>query len=66
MKNSLLFSRVGRNAYKNTPVWNLGFHKFDLEDGAITVYRLVYLRCKKGTYYVQYSRENFKRWESCD
>ena len=46
-------SRVGKNAYKVSKVWKLGFHVF--LNGEDLVFRICYLRNEKGTHYVQLS-----------
>lgn len=46
-------SRVGKNAYKVSKVWKLGFHVF--LNGENLVFRICYLRNEKGTHYVQLS-----------
>ena len=43
--------KVGRNAYKVSKVWKLGFHVF--VNGEDLVFRICYLRNKRGTHYVQ-------------
>ena len=43
--------KVGMNAYKVCKVWKLGFHVF-LNDGDL-IFRICYLRNKKGIHYVQ-------------
>lgn len=44
---------VGRNAYRVSKVWKLGFHSFI--NGGDYILRICYLRTKKHTYYVQVS-----------
>jgi hypothetical protein len=46
-------SRAGRTAYKVSKVWKLGFHVF--VNGEDLIFRICYLRNKKGTHYVQLS-----------
>ena len=46
-------SRMGRNAYTISKVWKLGFHIFI--NGEDLIFRLCYLRNRKGTHYVQLS-----------
>lgn len=52
---SITFNKgeVGENAYKVCKVWNLGFHVF--LNGGDLIFRLCYLRNKKGTHYIQTS-----------
>ena len=45
--------RAGRESYKACKVWRLGFHVF-LNDGDL-IFRVCYLRNKKGTHYIQMS-----------
>ena len=45
--------RVGREAYKACKVWKLGFHVF--LNGGDLIFRVCYLRNKKGTHYIQMS-----------
>lgn len=58
-------SKMGRNAYKVSNVWKLGFHVFHTSDGSKT-FRLVYFRSKKHTYYCEISiaRNNYN--ECCN
>lgn len=44
---------VGRNAYKVSKVWRLGFHAFN--NGNDFIIRLVYFRNSHATYYMQLS-----------
>ena len=44
---------VGKNAYKVSKVWRLGFHAFD--NGEDFIVRLVYFRNSHATYYIQLS-----------
>ena len=53
--------RVGRFAYQVSKVWKLGYHIFNNEEDL--VFRVCYLRNKKGTHYVQLS---VKVRECCD
>lgn len=46
------FGTVGRNAYKVSKVWKLGFHLF--EHNGCKVFRICYLRTNNKTYYFQY------------
>ena len=45
--------RVGRTAYTVTKVWKLGPHI--LINGEDLIFRICYLRNKKGTHYIQLS-----------
>ena len=45
--------RVGRTAYTVSKVWRLGFHIF--VNGEDLIFRLCYLRNKRGTHYIQVS-----------
>ena len=45
--------RMGRKAYVGSKVWRLGFHIF--VNGEYLIFRLCYLRNKKGTHYIQLS-----------
>lgn len=45
--------RVGRLAYQVSKVWKLGFHVFINEEDL--VFRICYLRNRKGTHYIQLS-----------
>lgn len=45
--------KVGRNAYKVTKKWRLGPHIFVC--GEDLIFRICYLRNKKGTQYIQLS-----------
>lgn len=56
---------VGRNAYRLSKVWKLGFHVF--LNGDYFILRFCYLRTQKHTHYIQASakvcnkgRENIK------
>lgn len=44
---------VGRYAYRCSKFWRLGFHIF--VNGGYLIFRLCYLRNKKGTYYFDLS-----------
>lgn len=46
-------SKVGKNAYKVSKVWKLGFHVF--LNGEDLTFRVCYLRNENGTHYVQMS-----------
>lgn len=48
--------KVGRNAYKVSKSWRLGVHFFSDSHGNKTL-RLVYLRTKKCTYYIDLNIE---------
>lgn len=43
--------KIGRDAWKVSKNWRLGFHLFDYIRGGKT-FRLVYLRTKKHTHYI--------------
>lgn len=45
--------RVGIKAYTISKVWKLGVHIF--LNGEDLIFRLCYLRNKKGTHYIQFS-----------
>lgn len=47
--------KVGRNAHTVSKVWKLGFHLF--QTSTDIVFRLCYLRTKKGTHYIQVSKQ---------
>ena len=49
----VLKGRAGRKAYECSKVWRLGFHIFI--NGEDLIFRLCYLRNKKGTHYIQLS-----------
>lgn len=53
--------RVGRNAYKVSKVWDLGFHRFINEEDLII--RICYLRTNTSTHYCQLS---IKVKKECD
>jgi hypothetical protein len=53
MKIKFYKGRMGRKAYVGSKVWRLGFHIF--VNGENLIFRLCYLRNKKGTHYVQLS-----------
>lgn len=53
--------KVGRFAYKVSKVWKLGFHVFI--NGENLIFRVCYLRNKRGTHYIQLS---VKIKECCD
>lgn len=56
--------RVGRLAYQVSKVWKLGFHVF--VNGEDLIFRVCYLRSKKGTHYVQLSVKVRECCECCD
>lgn len=53
--------KVGRLAYQVSKVWKLGFHVFI--NGEDLIFRVCYLRNKRGTHYIQLS---VKIKEHCD
>ena len=53
--------KVGRRAYQVSKVWKLGFHVFI--NGEDLIFRVCYLRNKRGTHYIQLS---VKIKECCD
>ena len=55
MNISLSANRVGRNAYEVSKTWKLGFHAFSTEH--LRTIRLCYLRNKRGTYYVEITKD---------
>ena len=63
MKEFIKFykGKVGKNSYMVSKVWKLGFHVF-MNDGDL-VFRLCYLRNKKGTHYIQLSKQIRERLE---
>lgn len=54
---------VGGKAYEVSKVWKLGFHVF--WSGEDIVFRVCYLRNKKGTHYVQLSKKVRKNNDYC-
>ena len=48
---------VGRNAYRVSKVWKLGFHGF--VNGGYYVIRFCYLRTKRYTHYIQASFKTY-------
>ena len=63
MKEFIKFhkGKAGENSYMVSKVWKLGFHVF-MNDGDL-VFRLCYLRNKKGTHYIQLSKQIMERLE---
>ena len=47
--------KVGSKAYELSNVWRLGFHAFKTEHDYVL--RLCYMRTKRGTYYVEISKD---------
>lgn len=55
--------KVGRKAYQVSKVWKLGFHVF--LNGEDLIFRICYLRNKKGTHYIQLSIKVKECLETC-
>ena len=55
MNITLSIDKVGKDANKLSKVWNLGFHAFSTEH--FHTIRLCYLRNKKGTHYIELTKD---------